>query len=173
MIKVITIILLFGCYLGQPMHAQGFTGPDTVLVQSDQLILKGLLWHPIGSGSFPTIIFCHGSYESSDSIDPVQQTSLIGPVFAKNGYIFLDLFQRGVGLSKEQGVNSADLMSKAMKEKGQQERNKVQLQQLETDQLKDMIAGLQYLRRRKDVDKNRMAVVGLLWRITCITRCRA
>jgi dienelactone hydrolase len=58
-------------------------------------------------------------------------------------------------------VNSTDLMEKAFKEKGQDERNKVQLQQLETDQLQDMVAGLKFLGSRTDVDKDRIAVVGV------------
>jgi carboxymethylenebutenolidase len=86
---------------------------------------------------------------------------VVGTVFARKGYIFLFLFRRGVGLSQGQGVNSTDLMEKAFKEKGQEERNKVQLQQLETDQLQDMIAGLTFLKARKDVDKNHIVVAGV------------
>jgi carboxymethylenebutenolidase len=157
MIKGITLALVLACYSAEPMHAQDFKGPDTVSVQSGNLTLKGLLWRPAGTGSFPTVIFCHGSYGDTDTIrDPV-----VGTVFARKGYIFLFLFRRGVGLSQGQGVNSTDLMEKAFKEKGQEERNKVQLQQLETDQLQDMIAGLTFLKARKDVDKNHIVVAGV------------
>jgi dienelactone hydrolase len=51
-------------------------------------------------------------------------------------------------------------MENAFKQYGQEGRNEVQLQQLETDQLQDMIAGLAYLRKRKDVDTTRMAIIG-------------
>jgi len=51
-------------------------------------------------------------------------------------------------------------MDNALKEKGQEERNKVQLQQPETSQLQDMIAGLTFLKKRKDVDVNHMVVIG-------------
>ena len=51
-------------------------------------------------------------------------------------------------------------MYNAFRQKGQEERNKVQLQQLQADQLQDMLAGLQFLRERWDVDTNRMAVAG-------------
>jgi hypothetical protein len=57
---------------------------------------------------------------------------VLEPLFAKNGYLFLGLFQRGVGLSKDQGENTANLMARALEEKGQEERNKVQLQQMQT-----------------------------------------
>src|SRR5258708_19074634 len=143
------------------MHSQDFKGPDTVSVQSGQFTIKGLLWRPATAGSFPSVIFCHGSYAITDTIiTPEQQVSSTGPVFARKGYIYLALFRRGVGLSKGQGENSAKLMYNAFREKGQEERNKVQLQQLETDQLQDMIAGLTFLRKRKDVDINRIAVIG-------------
>jgi len=137
-------------------YAQNVTVPDT-MTKSGSLALKGLLWRPSGTGKFPAIIFCHGGYRDSESIRDL----VLGPVFAKHGYIFLFLFRRGVGLSQGQGVNSSDLIDKAFKEKGQDERNKVQLQQLETDQLQDMIGGLTLLTVRKDVDTNRVAVVGV------------
>src|SRR5260221_13784952 len=158
MIKEVTFALILACFSVEQMHAQDFEGPDTVSVQSGQLTLKGLLWRPAAAGSFPTVIFCHGSYAVTDTIIiPEQQISSLGPVFASKGYIYLALFRRGVGLSKGQGENSANLMDNAFKEKGQEERNKVQLQRLETDQLQDMIAGLTFLRKRKDVDINRIA----------------
>jgi dienelactone hydrolase len=161
MIKEITFALILACFSVEQMHAQDFEGPDTVSVQSGQLTLKGLLWRPTAAGSFPTVIFCHGSYRVTDTIiAPEQQISTLGPVFARKGYIYLALFRRGVGLSKGQGENCADLMYNAFEEKGEEERNKVQLQQLETDQLQDMIAGLTFLRKRKDVDLNRIAVIG-------------
>ncbi len=158
--KEIIIILGFSCssiYL----HSQGINGPDTVSVQSGKLMLKGLLWKPAGTGKFATIIFCHGSYGGSDTVhDPLQQVSLLGPVFATKGYIFLGLFRRGVSLSQGQGINSSILMDNALKERGQEGRNAIQLQQLETDQLQDMISGITFLRKRRDVDKKRIAIVG-------------
>jgi len=161
MIKIIKIVIILACFSVEQVHAQDFNGPDTVSVQSDKLTLKGLLWHPTGHGPFPTIIFCHGSYRDTDKIyNPVQQISSIGPAFASHGFIYFGLFRRGVGLSAGQGVNSADLMDSAFKERGQEGRNEVQLQQMLTDQLQDMVSGLKYLRGRKDVDTNRIVIVG-------------
>jgi carboxymethylenebutenolidase len=160
-IKAITIVACLICCSITYSHAQELTSPDTVTIPSGKLMLKGLLWHPAGTGSFPTIIFCHGSYESYDTrYDVIQQTSVLGPLFAKNGYLFLGLFRRGVGISKDQGKNSADLIANAFKEKGQEERNKVQMRQLQTDDLQDMISGLAFLRQRSDVDTNHIAVIG-------------
>ena len=134
---------------------------DTVLVKSGTLKLKALLWHPQEPGKFPTVIFCHGSYETNDTTyDVVKNVSSLGYVFAKRGYIFLGLFRRGVGLSREQGTNTADLMANAFKINGQEGRNKVQLEKLQTDELEDMVAGLDFIRKRSDVDTKRIAVVG-------------
>src|SRR6476659_7598658 len=114
-VKPVIISILLSCLL-TGLHAQLPEQPDTVTVLSGPLRLKGLLLHPVGSVVFPAVIFCHGSYETNDlRYDAVQQTSALGPLFAKNGYVFLGLFRQGTGLSKNQGKNSADVMSKALK----------------------------------------------------------
>ncbi len=156
-VLILIFILNSLCYV----HAQNFSGPDTVTIQSGALTLKGLFWRPSGNGQFPTVIFSHGNYGPADTLyNPLLQISLLGPVFAAKGYNYLGIFRRGVGLSRGQGQNSDDLMNHAFKEKGQEARNQIQLQQLETDQLQDMISGLRYLRKRKEVDTSRMAIVG-------------
>jgi dienelactone hydrolase len=156
--KLITSLLLFLSIIQS--WAQDIFIPDTVSVMSGSLTLKGLLWQPAGKGKFPAIIFCHGGYDSNDTTYPPLQTSVLGPVFVKYGYIFFDLFRRGVGLSSNQGENSADLMAKAFEEKGQEGRNKVQLEQMQTTQLQDMIAGLNFLRSKEQVDASRIAIIG-------------
>jgi dienelactone hydrolase len=135
--------------------------PDTIIVRSENLELKALLWHPAAVEKLPAVIFCHGGYETGDSTyDVVQNVSSIGSLFAKHGYVFLGLFRRGVGLSKGEGENSADLMAKAFRKNGQEGRNKAQLQQLQTDQLQDILAGLNFFRNRSDVDMNRIVIAG-------------
>ena len=161
MTKGIIIILITSFYLVGHIHGQDYKVPDTISIQSDNLTLKALIWRPAGQGPFAAIIFTLGSYPISDTThDPLKDASILGPIFARRGYIYLALFRRGVALSKGQGLNSADLMENAFKLKGQEGRNEVQLQQLETVQLQDMIAGLAYLRKRPDVDSRRMAIVG-------------
>jgi len=161
MVKGILLALIITCCSAEIVHAQNFTIPDTISLQSSNLTLRALLWLPVGQGPFAAVIFTLGSYPDSDTIhDPIKDASVLGPLFARKGYIYLALFRRGVGLSKYQGLNSADLMEKAFKQNGQEGRNAVQLQQLETDQLQDMIAGLSYLRKRRDVDLRRMAIIG-------------
>jgi dienelactone hydrolase len=163
LIKMARGVLILVLLINSPgyVQAQNFSGPDTVTIQSGALTLKGLFWRPLGNGPFPTVIFSHGNYGPADTLyNPLLQISLLGPLFAAKGYNYLGLFRRGVGLSVGQGQNSDDLMNSAFKEKGQEARNKMQLQQLETDQFQDMISGLGYLRNRKEVDTSRMAIVG-------------
>ena len=155
----ISIILAF-CSV-ERISAQDLKSPDTVSVKSDSLTLKGLLWRPVGKGPFATVIFCHGSYGSDNtSHDPIKDASVLGPLFAGRGYIYFVLFRRGVGLSKDEGMNGEDLMVSAFKKNGQKARNEVQLQQLETAQLQDMMAGIAYLKKIPDSDTARMAIVG-------------
>src|SRR6202790_4282554 len=161
MAKGITIILLIALCSIEQIYAQDFKVPDTVSVRSGKLILKALLWRPYGRGPFATVIFTLGSYPNSDTTyDPVKDASMLGPLFARRKYIYLVLFRRGMGLSRGQGLNSADLMENASKRNGQEGGNQVQLQQLETDQLQDMMEGLGYLRKRPDVDTHRMVIMG-------------
>jgi carboxymethylenebutenolidase len=141
MLKGITLFLILAFCSVEHSHAQDSKRPYTVSIHSGKLILKGLLWFPAGHGPFPTVIFCHGSYATDDTThEPLIEASALGPLFAGRGYFYLAVFRRGVGLSKYQGLNSADLMEKAFIQSGQEARNAVQLQQLETDQLQDMIA---------------------------------
>jgi hypothetical protein len=57
MVKEIIIALILTCCSVEQMHAQDFEGPDTVSIQSGKLTLKGLLWHPVGRGSFQLLFF--------------------------------------------------------------------------------------------------------------------
>jgi len=161
MAKRILFILIVACCSFKINHAQVLEPPDTISFQSGKLTLKALLWRPVGEGPFATIIFTLGSYSKSDTAhSPVKEASVLGSLFARRGYIFFALFRRGVGLSMDQGLNSADMIEKAFKQNGQEGRNEAQLQQLETDQLQDMISGIVYLRKRTDVDLQRMAIIG-------------
>ena len=129
--------------------------PDTVVVHSGSLTLRGLLWRPDGPGPFPAVLYNHGSGPQSDLTRPAK----LGPVFARHGYVVLYLFRRGAVLSAEQGTNSEELMNRALAENGQEGRNEVQLQLLEAE-LGDVRAGLNVLRARSEVDASRIAVVG-------------
>lgn len=146
-------------------NSQASGGPDTVAVQSGALTLRALLWRPQGPGPFPAVLFNHGSGHAT-GIDrsgrhDQRHPDVLGPVFAKHGYAFLYLFRRGDGLSRGQGVPAGDRMDSAFAASGQDARNELQLQLLETDELSDALAGLAFLRTLPEVDARRVAVCGV------------
>ena len=153
--RTLTLGLALACAVPLQTEGQPRELPETVLVQSGALTLHGLLWRPNGRGPFPAILFNHGSGPASYP----QKPAALGPAFTRHGYIFLYLFRRGAGLSADQSKNSEELMSQALREKGQEGRNEMQLQLLGTE-LNDVLAGLMFLRTRSEVDPRRIAVAG-------------
>ena len=139
-------------------------GPDTVVVHSGPVTLRGLLWRPNGRGPYPAILLNHGSGRSREELErlgPYEgQADTLGPVFARHGYVFLFLFRRGVGLSASQGVNAIDTMNAEQAAHGQDARNTLQLQLLEGREMSDALAGLAFLRKLPDVDPHDVGVVG-------------
>lgn len=137
--------------------------PDTVLVSSGALELRALLWRPEGRGPFPAVLFNHGSGHaagvSASGLRDQRHPELLGPVFARHGYVFLYLFRRGDGLSAGQGIPSADRMDAEVAARGQNARNQLQLQLLD-DEMGDALAGLAVLRGLPEVDPRRVAVAG-------------
>jgi predicted dienelactone hydrolase len=80
---------------------QAAEGPETVVVQSGALRLRGLFWRPSGRGPFPAVLFSHGSGPAAYP----QKPAALGPAFVRHGYVFLYLFRQGAGLSADQGTN--------------------------------------------------------------------
>lgn len=149
-------------------QAQGPVGPDTVVVPSGALRLRGLVWRPPGKGPFPAVLFSHGSAPDSanspngrrDMRNRARGAALLGPIFARHGYVFLYLFRRGAGLSAGQGSYSGDLRAAELAANGQEAHDRLQMRLLEGDELNDAFAGLRYLRSLPEVDAGRVAVVG-------------
>jgi carboxymethylenebutenolidase len=129
--------------------------PETVVVASGALRLTALLWRPSGPGPFPAVIFNHGSGPTDPS-----RAQVLGPVFARHGYVFLFLFRRGDGLSASQGLFMGDLLDRERAVKGEEARNRLQLLLLTTDQLDDVSAGIAFWKRSPGVDPGRIAVAG-------------
>ena len=147
-------------------RAKGQTGsgPDTVLVHSGAITLRGLLWRPSGRGHFPAVLLNHGSGRTREDLERLgpyeRKADVLGPLFARHGYVFLYLFRRGVGLSVDQGTSAVDLMNRELAIRGQDARNELQLQLLETREMDDALAGLAFLRAFPEVDPRDVAVIG-------------
>ena len=157
---VLLVMLALGFALSVRVEGQAVNGPVTVIVHSGVLDLHALMWRPSGRGPFPAILFNHGSGHAGGQGDH-RHPELLGPMFARHGYVFLYLFRRGDGLSANQGTPSGDLMDAAQATKGMEARNQVQLHLLETDEMSDALAGLGYLRTLHQVDTQRIGVVGV------------
>jgi dienelactone hydrolase len=135
------------------VNSQTVRGPRSVLVRSGSLQLRALVWRPKGRGRFPAILFCPGSGQNPSPVT-------LGPVFAKHGYVFLELFRRGQGLSASQGPESSSLVQRERAANGDDAANRLQLRLLETDELDAELSGLAFLRSLPGVDLKRIAVVG-------------
>jgi dienelactone hydrolase len=155
---VVLLALAVANGLAARVAGQLSSAPDTLVVPSGALSLRALLWRPEGRGPFPAVMFSHGSGSTVARL--LAQAAAVGPLFAGHGYVFLFPFRRGSGLSADQGTSAADLMGRDLVADGQEARNRVQLQLLETDQLNDALAGLAFLRALPEVDPRRVAVVG-------------
>ena len=153
-----------------PVEGQPSANPDTVDVRSGALQLRALLWRPDGLGPFPAILFNHGSGRApqlgaedrppSRRRDPRARPDILGPLFARHGYVFLVPFRRGQGLSADQGISSTDSLLRERATRGADAENRLQVRLLETDQLDDALAALALLRTLPEVDARRVAVVG-------------
>jgi len=135
--------------------------PETVVVPSGKLRLKGYLWKPRGTAPSPAVLFLHGS----GGTDPAYTSGLLmteaaeklAPVFLKHGYAFLYLFRLGQGLSADQGPSMQDLLRR---EKTEESRKHLQIVLLTTDHLDDTMAGLSFLKSLPGVEGKRIAIVG-------------
>lgn len=159
--RLASLLLAFVLVVARPCEtiAQAVVGPDTVAVNSGLLTLHGLLWRPSGVGTFPGVLFNHGSSGTADPMS-MEQASTLGPLFARHGYVFFLLFRQGIGLSRGQGTADGDLMARALAAGSVQGKNRVQLKLLEGEELDEVVAGLAVLRALPKVDPKRIAVVG-------------
>lgn len=129
--------------------------PQLVTYTSAGLTLKALLWKPPGPGPFPAVVFNHGSERSHDT-----HFALIGPMFAREGFVFFAPYRRGQGLSADQGTWVLDTLSRVAREQGMIERGKKAVELLKTEQLNDVLAALARLQGMPFVDRGRIAIVG-------------
>jgi len=139
-------------------------GPETVVVHSGPATLHAMLWRPKGLGPFPAILLNHGSGRTPEDLKHLgpyeRNAELLGPLFARHGYVFLYLFRRGVGLSADQGTTAVDLMNNEAAARGQQARNVLQMQLLEHREMDDAQAALKFLCALPGVDAQDVALVG-------------
>jgi dienelactone hydrolase len=137
-------------------------GPDVVTVRHGAVELHGLLFYPSTPKRAPGILFNHGRgcvpQPQCDDREP--KIRRLGLSFSERGYVFLALFRRGEGLSSRAGRAAGELLRDEERARGADAANALQVRLLETDQLHDAVAGLEYLRSLDRVDPERVGVVG-------------
>lgn len=138
--------------------------PESVVIHNGQVTLHAMLWRPQGTGLFPAVLLNHGSGRTPEQLERLgpyeRNAEILGPVFARHGYVFLHLFRHGVGPSSDQGANAVDLMNRESATHGQEARNALQLQLLENREMADAVSGLSFLRALPYVDAGNVATVG-------------
>lgn len=138
--------------------------PETVVVPSGNLRLKGFLWRPAGTARIPAVLFVHGSGSTdaahTGELAITDAAAMLVPVFVKHGYAFLYLFRRGQGLSADQAPFMQDLLQREKAAKGDEARKHLQFVLMTTDQLDDVMAGLSFLKTLPGIDPHRIAVIG-------------
>src|SRR5689334_6463521 len=164
MAKALVAPILAGLVLISVLAAAEGPTSKTVEVRNGSVTLHGLVWRPQGKGPFPAILLNHGSGRTREELERLgpyeKQADLLGPVFARHGYVFLYLFRRGVGLSADQGSNAVELMNKESAAHGAEGRNALQMKLLENGDMTDALAGLAFLRSLAEVDTRKVAVIG-------------
>jgi dienelactone hydrolase len=138
--------------------------PTKISVTSGDVTLEAWEYRPPGDGPFPAVLVNHGSGRTREQLERLgpyeRMAEIIGPVFARHGYVLLYLFRRGVGPSTGAGKNAFVLLTEAGASKGQDSRNALQMQLLEGREMPDALAALAVLRKLPDVDPRRIALIG-------------
>jgi carboxymethylenebutenolidase len=146
--------------IGQPASIV----PETVVVPSGKLKLKGFLWKPNGPGPFPAVLFNHGSggadADHTAGLPITEAAENLAPLFLKHDYAFLYLFRRGQGLSADQSPFMQDILQREETTKGKEARQHLQFMLATTDHLDDVMAGLAFLKTIPGIDPKRLAIVG-------------
>lgn len=126
-----------------------------VAFRSDGLALLGFLYKPEGEGPFPAVIWNHGS-------EPAPGQNLhedsAGARFFGAGFVLFAPVRRGHAGSE--GTYIVDEIDRTRETAGVEEANRLVVRRLETEQLDDQLAGLDYLRRLPFVDTSRIVVAG-------------
>lgn len=130
---------------------------EVVTFPSGELILHGVLYKPDGVGPFPAVVYNHGGAPGMLS---KQAFDALGPVFAKNGWVFFGPYRRGQGLSASAGKFIGDEIAAATKAGGLTSGAATMVRLLETDHLNDQLAALTWLRTQTFVKADQIAVAG-------------
>jgi carboxymethylenebutenolidase len=149
----IALILAAAVSLAWPARAQDvcFTQPATY--PSDELRLSGVLMKPAGIGPFPAVTYSHGPKQGRELQATVDEGTPCFPFVSERGWVYFVPDRRGYGRSEGPpltsviGNRSGLLLLLAVRTRARQEAS-------------DVLAGVEFLRRRPFADANRIGAVG-------------
>ncbi len=119
------------------------------------LALAGFLFTPAGSGPFPAIVWNHGSEKNPGT---GAEFDTVAKFFVPAGYVVFAPIRRGQGLS--QGRDIRTTLEQIRRLQGVDSANRAMVRLMESEQLDDQLAGLDYLKTLKIVDASRIVVAG-------------
>jgi dipeptidyl aminopeptidase/acylaminoacyl peptidase len=128
---------------------------ERISFQSHGLTLTGFLFKPEGAGPVPALVWNHGS-EQNPGGGP--QFDGVAGIFVPRGWVVFAPIRRGHKMSE--GRYIADVRDEARRRGGPAEAQRTVVHLLETEQLDDQLAGLDYVKHLPYVDTSRLAVAG-------------
>jgi dienelactone hydrolase len=131
--------------------------PQIVHLPSESGELGGEVYRPDGPGPFPAVLYNHGSAPGMLSSDAAR---IIGPMFARAGWLFFMPHRHGQGLSAGAGPYIGDELASARRQGGVAEASATLARLLSTTHLADQMAALKWLNARSDVDARRVVLAG-------------
>jgi carboxymethylenebutenolidase len=150
---IIIALILVAMLPSRPAGAQDtcFTLPASY--RSDELRLAAVLMKPAGIGPFPAVVFNHSSRSGRERQPTVEDGTACFAVVSEHGWVYFVPDRRGYGrsegptLARAIGNRSGLLLLLAVRTRSRQESG-------------DIVAGVEFLRRRPFVDGSRIAAVG-------------
>jgi len=129
--------------------------PTKVVLDFDGNRLAGFLFTPKGEGPWPALLWNHGS-EKNPGKGP--QFAAVASVFVPAGYVVFALERRGHGESEGEYIVGQTILTARMR--GSDAANRLTVHLLETEQLRDQLAGLAFLQQLPHVDHEKIVVAG-------------
>jgi dienelactone hydrolase len=126
-----------------------------VKLDFDGHALAGFLYKPEGPGPWPALLWNHGS-EKNPGKGP--QFPAVASVFVPAGYVVFALERRGHGESEGDYIVARTKLTARMQ--GSDAANRLAVHLLETEQLRDQLAGLAFLQGLPYVNHERIVVAG-------------
>ncbi len=136
--------------------AHAAMAPETVAFQSDDKILHGYLYMPVGKGPFPAVLYNHGG---SAGLVSNAAFDAIAPRFTAQGWVFFAPYRRGQGLSEDAGKYVIDQIREAEKQ-SPSAGDAMSVKLLSGEQLDDQLAAARWLESQTFVQAKRIAVMG-------------